>query len=263
MQREDYESLAALEENLWWFAGMRNISGSLLDPLLPRNSNRQILDAGCGTGGNLEWLKVYAGSGEVIGVDLATDALHFCTKQGSQNLAQASVTHLPFRDSTFDLVTSFDVLVQLPGENSGVEAIREMYRVLRPGGHVFARVAAYDWMRSSHDEALGTQHRYSLTELQRQLQQAGFQVRRSTYANFALLPLAILNRLVLKRIGLVGKGSDVKPLPSPLKWLDGLFKSALNLEGRWLNRSGRSLPAGLSAICVAEKPCLDRLAGEA
>lgn len=253
MQKEDYESLAALEANLWWFAGMREVTAALLGPFLSRQSDRRILDAGCGTGGNLSWLKPYAGQSEVIGIDLVTDALHFCTNQGSQNLAQASVTHLPFLDSSFDLVTSFDVLVQLPGQDSDAIAIREMYRVLRPGGHVFVRVAAYDWMRSSHDEALATQHRYSLRELKQKLEQAGFRVRRSTYANTALLPLAGLNRLVLKRLGLTSKGSDVKPLPSPFQWLDGWFKSALVSEARWLKRSGASLPAGLSAICVAEK----------
>lgn len=254
MQREDYESLAALEANLWWFAGMRAVTAALLGPILPRHVERKVLDAGCGTGGNLKWLQAYAGKGDVIGIDLVTDALNFCTQQGPQNLAQASVTHLPFRESSFDLVTSFDVLVQLPGQDSDTAAIREMYRVLNPGGHVFVRVAAYDWIRSSHDEALGTQHRYRLPELQQKLEQAGFRVRRSTYANFTLLPLAVLNRLVLKRLGLTSKGSDVKPLPSPFRWLDNLFKSALASEGRWLGHPNARLPAGLSAICVAEKP---------
>jgi len=254
MQREDYESLHALEANLWWFAGMRDITGALVNPLLPELTERRILDAGCGTGGNLEWLKAYAGGGEVIGIDLVTDALSFCKTRGSRFLAQASVTHLPFADSSFDLVTSFDVLVQLPGQDADAQAIGEMYRVLRPGGHAFVRVAAYEWMRSGHDEALGTQRRYNVPALQLKLEQAGFRVLRSTYANFTLLPLAVLNRLVLKRIGLTSKGSDVRPLPDPFQWLDGLFKAALSGEGRWLQRSGASLPAGLSAICLAEKP---------
>ena len=49
------------------------------------------------------------------------------------------------------------MLVQLPGEGSDELAMREMFRVLRPGGVAFARAAAYEWMRSGHDEALGTQ----------------------------------------------------------------------------------------------------------
>jgi len=254
MQREDYESLHALEAKFWWFAGMREITAALMDPLLPRSRDRMILDAGCGTGGNLEWLRRYAGNGNVVGIDLVTDAISFCAESGSSPLAQASVTHLPFADSSFDLITSFDVLVQLPGDDADDESIREMYRVLRPGGNTFVRVAAYEWMRSGHDEALGTKRRYSLPVLQQKLKRAGFRLRRATYANGMLLPLAAFNRLVLKPTGLMSKGSDVKPLPSHLQWLDGLMRTALSGEARWLDRAGARLPVGLSAICIAEKP---------
>lgn len=253
MQTEDYESLHALETDFWWFTGMREITAALLNPLLPRG-NRMILDAGCGTGGNVEWLKSYAGNGQVVGIDLVSDALRFCRERGSKPLVQASVTSLPFGDSTFDLVTSFDVLVQLQGKNSDDIAIREMFRVLRPGGYVFVRAAAYEWMRSSHDDALNTQRRYALAALAQKLEQAGFQLLRTTYANSALLPVAALNRLVLKRIGLATRGSDVKPLAPALRWLDRIFKAMLMGEARWFSRSASSLPLGLSAICIGTKP---------
>jgi SAM-dependent methyltransferase len=254
MQTEDYEYLHALEGNFWWFAGMREITAALLDQALPRSVNRRILDAGCGTGGNLEWLERYAGTGEVVGIDLVADALKFCRERKCSRLAQASVTQLPFSDSSFDLVTSFDVLIQLPGPVADQDAIGEMYRVLRPGGKLFVRVAAYEWMRSGHDEALATQRRYSLPALQEKLKLAGFRILRATYANSALLPLAAVNRLLLKRVGLTNKGSDVKPLPPALQWVDGILKTALRVEARWLARNQARLPAGLSAICIAEKP---------
>lgn len=254
MQTEDYESLYALEADFWWFAGMREITAALMDRVLPLSDDRRILDAGCGSGGNLEWLKRYAGAREVVGIDLVTDALSFCRERRHSRLTQASVIELPFADACFDLVTSFDVLVQLPGAKADEEAIREMYRVLRPGGNVFVRVAAYEWMRSGHDEALATQRRYSLPALQQKLKHVGFRILRATYANSTLLPVAAVNRLVLKRFGLTSKGSDVKPLSPALQWVDGILKTTLAAEARWLARAGASLPAGLSAICIAEKP---------
>ncbi len=162
--------------------------------------------------------------------------------------------HLPFADSTFCLVTSFDVLVQLPGEGADEQAIREMYRVLRPGAVAFVRVAAYQWMRSGHDEALGTQRRYTLGALIGRMEGAGFNILRATYANTLLLPAAALRRLVLKRVGLADSGSDVKPLPPKLQWLNRALVSALVCEARILRSPRASLPAGLTAICVAEKP---------
>lgn len=253
MRAQDYADLYALEESLWWFTGMHEVTRALLDPVCSHGHVRAVLDAGCGTGGMLQWLGRYAGGGRVVGVDLSADALDFCRGRGLREVMGASVTALPFADSTFDLVTSFDVLVQLPGEGADELAMREMFRVLRPGGVAFVRVAAYEWMRSGHDEALGTQRRYTLAQLVERMERAGFIVRRATYANALLLPAAVLRRLVLKRIGLADGGSDVKPLPRSLGWLHHVLVSALAAEARLLRRPGVNLPAGLSAICVGER----------
>ena len=242
----------ALEESLWWFVGMREVTRAVLDPLCPPGPRRDVLDAGCGTGGMLSWLERYAGGGRVAGVDISADALDFCRRRGLRDVARASVTALPFDAETFDLVTSFDVLVQLPGEGSDELAMREMFRVLRPGGIAFVRAAAYEWMRSGHDAALDTQRRYTLGQLTERMKRAGFRVRRATYANSLLLPAAVVRRLVLKRLGLADPGSDVKPPGSDR--LNRALASALKAEARLLTRPNVNLPAGLSTICIAEKP---------
>ena len=253
MQPADHAYLYELEDSFWWFAGMREITAALLDPVTPSPTDKTVLDAGCGTGGMMSWLARYAGNGSVAGIDLSPAALGFCRLNGHREVAQASVTSLPFPDATFDLVTSFDVLVQLPGAGSDDLALREIRRVLKPGGITFVRVAAYEWMRSSHDTALNTQHRYSLAELVEKVKQAGFDLLRATHANSLLMPVAMFQRQVLKRIGLAS-GSDVKPLPAPLRWLSPVLTAALRAEARWLIRPQASLKFGLSAICVAQKP---------
>lgn len=253
MQKEDYEDLYNLEEELWWFAGMREITAAILDSQPVSTKNKFVLDAGCGTGGMLSWLERYARGGHVVGIDLIKDALDFDRKRNHKNIAQASVTHLPFADSIFDLVTSFDVLVQLPGKRADEIAIREMFRVLRPGGIAFVRVAAYHWMRSGHDKALGSTRRYTVDELSEKMKSAGFQIQRVTYANSFLLPIAIIRRLLLKRIKFVDDGSDVKPLPVKIQFLNKTFINILKKEAEILRNPKARLPAGLSAICLAVK----------
>jgi SAM-dependent methyltransferase len=254
MQTEDYEYLYALEESFWWFAGMREITRVLLDPLCPMDEDRLILDAGCGTGGNLAWLRRYARNGQVYGIDVSKDALRFCRARGHQLLACASVTALPFDNAHFDLVTLFDVLVQIPGAGSDEIAAQEVYRVLRPGGIAFVRVAAYEWLRSGHDEALATQRRYALSSISTLLNRVGFRVLRTTYANGVLLPFAAFHRLILKRIGLANSGSDVKPLTPSLGWLNTTLRSVLQTEAQLLRSQRFDLPAGVSAICIVKRP---------
>jgi SAM-dependent methyltransferase len=256
MQTADYADLYALEEDLWWFVGMRAIAAALLDPRCPQGHDRFVLDAGCGTGANLAWLARYAGSGHVAGIDLVSTALRFCRERGHRLLAQASITDLPLADHTVDLVTSFDVLGQVSGVKADEQALREAHRVLRPGGTAFVRVAAYPWMRSGHDAALGTHRRYSLGALTDTIERAGLRVVRATYAGSLLLPVAVVRRLVLKRMGLAARGSDVRPLPPRLRWLNRALTGALCAEARLLRHPRVTLRAGLSAICIAETPPL-------
>ncbi len=259
MRSEDFDYLYSLEESFWWFLGMRDVTQVLLDQVnihaddgAPRKS--RVLDAGCGTGGMLEWLAGYAPRAEVSGIDITPDALRYARSRGHLRLAQASATELPFADEAFDLVTSFDVLVQLPGDGAAERAMEEMRRVLRPGGICFVRVAAYSWMHSGHDRALGTVRRFDLDELQTAMQTSGFEILRTTYANALLLPVAILHRLVLKPLNIVNSGSDVKPLAPRLQWLNRLMTVVLRSEARRLARPRARLPFGLSAICIGRRP---------
>ncbi len=252
MQTQDYQDMYDLEANLWWFAGMRQITGALLAPLLAERQRRRILDDGCGTGGNLEWLRPFATGGQVIGLDYVETALRFCQQNGHRTLVQASATDLPLADESLDVVTSFDVLVQIPGDGADEQAMREMFRVLKPGGLAFVRGAAYEWLKSGHDAALDTQRRYTLPELRRKLEAAGFVTLRATYAMTLLFPVAAVRRLLMKKLGLADSGSDVKPLPPSLAWLNRTLQRLLELEADLLQFV--NLPFGLSAICIVKKP---------
>jgi ubiquinone/menaquinone biosynthesis C-methylase UbiE len=252
MRTKDFVDLYKTEENLWWFAGMREISAALLDEF-DGQKFENVLDIGCGTGLNLKWLEKFVETSAIKGLDYEKTALDFCRQRGKNFLTQGSATDLPFADETFDLVTSFDVLVQLFGERSDERAITEMFRVLKPNGLAFVRVAAYEWMRSGHDEAINSQRRYTVSELAQKLENAGFTVLRKTYANTLPFPLAVVQRLILKPIGLAEKGSDVKPFPPSLNWLNTILTRALSSEARFLKRPQASLPFGLSAVCVVRK----------
>ncbi len=61
----------AVEDRHWWYVGRRRILEGVVDSLaLPAGA--EILDAGCGSGRNLEWLARF---GSVTGLELSDDSL--------------------------------------------------------------------------------------------------------------------------------------------------------------------------------------------
>lgn len=246
MRPEDFENLYNLEERYWWFVAMRRITDAIVGPEI-HGRRLTVLDAGCGTGYNVQH---YEGLGHsVFALDVAEEAIAGVQRRGFRKVTQASATEIPFRTDAFDLVFSFDVLEQI-SPKAGERAIREMHRVLKPGGSLYIRVPAFEWMRSSHDEDLRTAHRYSRAELQGMLRAAGFELRLATYANTLLFPLAVFRR-ALKRFG-IGRGTDVKPLPQGLTWINPIFCRVLAAEAHILAARLR-FPIGLSVICYARK----------
>ncbi len=242
MDSSEYAAMYEAEDSHWWYVGMRRIAASVLGAQLQPGKPLVILDAGCGTGGNLLFLESY---GTPVGLDVSATALGFCQRRGLDRLVHGSVMSLPFPDGVFDLVTSLDVLYHRAVLDDA-QALREARRVLTPGGWLLVRVPAYDWLRGRHDVAVHTRHRYTAAELANKVCDAGLTVLRLSYANCLLFPIALAKRLA-ERIMPPGAGSDVGPPPAGNRQLAAI----LALEALWLRRW--ALPWGLSVICLARK----------
>ena len=130
-----------------WFGGLDIY---LFDQLLKGrlDSGMRILDAGCGGGRNLVY---FLRSGyEVFGVDESSEAIartrrlaaELAPQLPAENFRIEPVEHLSFPDSDFDVVLSSAVLHFARSEDHWDSMIREMWRVLKPGGIFFARLAS-------------------------------------------------------------------------------------------------------------------------
>jgi ubiquinone/menaquinone biosynthesis C-methylase UbiE len=91
-------------------------------------AGKRVLEAGCGTGLVLSRLNQVAASAH--GFDLSSGMVQRAERRGL-SVALGSVTEVPFRDDSFDLVCSFKVLAHVP---QITDALRELVRVTRPGG---------------------------------------------------------------------------------------------------------------------------------
>ena len=102
MERSEYEWTYELEDTHWWFVSRRQLANALLEQQLTPGLNGFILDVGCGTGGNLDFLGRW---GVTIGLDLNPLALNYARCRKLPRLAQASGLAFPYPNNTFSLVT--------------------------------------------------------------------------------------------------------------------------------------------------------------
>lgn len=90
---------------------------------------KKLLDAGCGTG----WFskKAVERGATVTSMDLGENLLAEVAKKCNSERVVGSILEMPFEDNTFDYVISSEVIEHVP---EPYKAIREIYRVLKPGG---------------------------------------------------------------------------------------------------------------------------------
>ena len=161
--------------------GKRRVMRKMIESLQLRG-DEQVLDVGCGRGMLLLEVARHLPRGRATGIDL------WSTRDQSGNAAAATgrnaelagvservqidtgdMRHLPYPDACFDAIVSSLAIHNLPTQTDREQAVREIARVLKPGG----RVALLDFRHTSHYAQI--------------LREAGLAVRRS-WPEFRMFP---------------------------------------------------------------------------
>jgi len=241
METDVYRLMDELAGHHWWFRGREAIIQALLGKIaLP--SRPRVLDAGCGTGANLQ---LYSRFGAAEGFDPSPDAVAYCQRRGLENVRQGTMEEIPFEASSFELLMATDVLEHVPDEERGM---RELWRVAAPGASLVLTVPAYEWLWSQEDVRLGHIRRYTRPALCALARRTGWEPTFDTYFNAVLLaPIAIARKL---RQSVGSRGSAELALTPRV--LDPLLSLPMRLDARMI-AAGVSIPAGVSVglVCRA------------
>jgi SAM-dependent methyltransferase len=226
----------------WWYRARSDLLRKVFDDYV--GTPERLLDVGSADGPSVGWLT----APQKVSLDL--------DPRGLQPPAGVcgSVLALPFGDASFDVVGAFDVIEHCEPE---VEALRELYRVLAPGGRLLASVPAYQWAWTDHDVANGHHRRYTRSRAVTALESAGFEVRRATYGFAAVFPLFAAERLVRAvrhrfSRGHGGGPADVVDVPEIGPVAERILLALCRWDARLL--AHRDLPFGSSVFLAAVKP---------
>ncbi len=243
MDTAAFTHMATTEDRHWWFVGRRAVIDALLDEIdIPASGS--ILEAGCGTGGNLATL---ARRGRISAFEPHIDALAFARARNpeAEVLEGALPEQLPYPAASFDLVAALDVLEHVHNDH---ESARALVRLTRPGGWLLVTVPAHQALWGSHDRRLHHLRRYGRAQLLSLFDGLDVDVVRVTPFNVVLSPIAMLYRIA-ERVAGLDLGNQER---FPPRHLNTMLAALFSAEAEFVRR-GLVIPFGLSYAVVLRR----------
>jgi SAM-dependent methyltransferase len=245
-----------LEEDLhWWFASRTRALNAVIEPLLPKSPDFRLLDVGCGAGNMIHHLSRY---GLVKGLEIDERPVKVAREERGYDVDLFDVTQpMPFEDNSFDAVTALDVIEH---NEDDLAILADSYRILKPGGHMIITVPAFMWLWGHNDDINAHIRRYTAKELKQKLTQTGFKVRRVTYNNFFVFPLAaaliLLRRSSKAEPDLASHHLDQEEYQVEMEPASPTVNTVLTQVGKVEAGLIRrvNLPFGTSLLAVGQKP---------
>jgi len=223
------------DANWWWGRARMEIVHECMKKVVWRDMN--ILEIGAGFGGMTGMLSNF---GLVTALEPYSEAALYL-----QNKLKVKTYHGTLESFTeterYDLVTCFDVLEHIADDG---EALYKMGALVNDKGFLILTVPAYMFLWNRHDEINHHYRRYSRKELIKKLPR-NFVIRKVSYFNTLLFPMAILDKLLLAR------NRKSYSLGDPNKLVNGILYRIFSMEKSILRFA--DLPFGVSILLIAEK----------
>lgn len=186
IEKEPFAFLDEFGSKHWWYRAKNDLIKTFLKKYANGAHAGKVIDVGCGAG-NLSKEITDAGY-NVTSVDLSEEAIKYCRARGLKDLHVADAVQLPFQDNCFDAAVASEILEHIEEDS---RALKEIYRVLKPGGVAIITVPAVPLLYGYQDKYWRHIRRYSKKGLCDLIQKEPFEILRLTYSNFLLfLPVA-------------------------------------------------------------------------
>ncbi|MBG66106.1 MAG: hypothetical protein CMP73_05570 [Flavobacteriales bacterium] len=236
------------EKNHWWFKSRRMVMKHALMKIKSLE-DKQLLEVGCGTGGNLKYL--FKDIRHKHGIEIDEDALKYAKKTcKNSNIFWGDANFLDEIKIKFDIIAFLDVLYH---ENIiNVETVlKKAYGKLNDNGFLILTEPAFEVLIGDHSRTVKAKRRFRRDQLEKKLNKAGFNiVKFSRYWGYLTFVILLFKRRLLEKIlpfSLSNEGTDIIHIPFINKFLFWITKVEMLLL-RLLN-----LPFGNSILIIVQK----------
>lgn len=222
---DEYRRMFEVEQKLWWYDRLHRMVISRIQKNF-KSKNLDILDAACGTGGLLDKL-LSQGYQQASGFDASPFAVKFSRKRGL-NVENGDLKNVDaFKPGTsYDVICCNDALYFL-SDSEIVTALKAFRKRLNANGIILINIHAFRVFEGTHDVAVGSNRRFTLSDFKGYTENAGLAITRNTYWPF-LLSAPILAMRTWQRYRL-RKGAYQTTVPtSDVKYPGDLINGTLN-----------------------------------
>jgi len=244
----EYQKMFDAESSHWWYRNLHQYTIDLIIRNFGTNKEISILDAGCGTGGLLNYLKEH-GYNNIQGFDISNKAISLCKERGL-NVKRGDLNKIAqvYSDRAFDVIVSNDnfyYIEDIKRENF----IEDVYKILNKPGCLIMNTPALKSFAGIHDICVGVSKRFSQKEVNHIFSFSKFELS-TYYWPFLLSPLIFIIRS-LQRVKL--KYFSPQIIESDINMLNSVINHLLWKIVRFEIIYFEKKPFGSSIMILAKK----------